>query len=326
MKDQVVTKKILNWYDLNKRSLPWRRDLSSVKRQYYTLVSEFMLQQTQVTTVIPYFNKFIKNVPNLKILAKINNKKLIKLWEGLGYYSRVRNLKKTAQLIVKNYNGKLPSNFEDLLSLPGIGNYTASAISAIAFNKPYIPLDGNIERVLKRYLYLKKEKDIQKDNLIKKKSIFGSSLRSSDYAQALMELGALVCKPINPLCNQCPISKKCKSLEKKDFELTKNNKKNIDKYFLLKVYKKDQRYLLIKNTKFNFLKNLSIFPMEELSKPKNFNENLNFKMSNMNMNIKIEYLKNSKKFQSPHWVDEKKLDNYMLPSFTKKIVKYLEKN
>ena len=326
MKEQIVTKKILNWYDLNKRSLPWRKDVSLVKRQYYTLVSEFMLQQTQVTTVIPYFNKFIKNVPNLKILAKVNNKKLIKLWEGLGYYSRVRNLKKTAQLIIKKYDGKLPGNFEDLLSLPGIGNYTASAISAIAFNKPYIPLDGNIERVLKRYLYLKKEKDIQKDNLIEKKSIFGSSLRSSDYAQALMELGALICKPSNPLCNQCPISKKCKSLKKMDFELTKNNKKNVDKYFLLKVYKKDQRYLLIKNTKFNFLKNLTIFPMEEMSKPENFNENLNFKMSNMNMNIKIEYLKNGKKFQSPRWVDENKLDNYMLPSFTKKIVKYLEKN
>ena len=298
MKDQVVTKKILNWYDLNKRSLPWRKDVSLVKRQYYTLVSEFMLQQTQVTTVIPYFNKFIKNVPNLKILAKVNNKKLIKLWEGLGYYSRVRNLKKTAQLIIKKYDGKLPGNFEDLLSLPGIGNYTASAISAIAFNKPYIPLDGNIERVLKRYLYLKKEKDIQKDNLIEKKSIFGSSLRSGDYAQALMELGALICKPSNPLCNQCPISKKCKSLKKMDFELTKNNKKNVDKYFLLKVYKKDQRYLLIKNTKFNFLKNLTIFPMEEMSKPENFNENLNFKMSNMNMNIKIEYLKNGKKFNN----------------------------
>ena len=326
MKDQFVTNKILKWYDFNKRSLPWRKDVSSVKRQYYTLVSEFMLQQTQVATVIPYFNTFIKNIPSLKILAKVNNKKLFKLWEGLGYYSRVRNLKKTAQIIIKIYNGKLPNNFEDLISLPGIGNYTASAILAIAFNKPYIPLDGNIERVLKRYLYLKKERDIQKDNLIKKKSIFGTSSRSSDYAQALMELGALICKPINPLCNQCPISKKCKSLLKRDFNLTKNNKKNIDKYFLLKVYKKDKRYLLIKNTKFNFLKNLTIFPMDELSKPKNFNETLNFKMSNMNMNIKIIYFKDSKKFDSPHWVDKKKINNYMLPSFTKKIVKFLEKN
>jgi len=326
MRDQIVTKKILNWYDLNKRSLPWRKNVSLPKRQYYTLVSEFMLQQTQVATVIPYFNRFIKKIPDIKSLAKVQNKKLIKLWEGLGYYSRAKNLKKTAQAVVKNFKGKLPDNFEDLMSLPGIGNYTASAILAIAFNKPYIPLDGNIERVLKRYLYLKNEKDIQKNNLIKKKSIFGISSRPSDYAQALMELGALICKPNNPLCNQCPISNKCKSLRKKDFDLKKSVKKNIDKYFLLKVYKKDQKYLLIKNTKFNFLKNLTIFPMEELSKPKNFNKNLNFKMSNMNMNIKIQYLKNSSRFQSPFWINEKKLDNYILPSFTKKIVKYLERN
>ena len=326
MKDQLLTKKILNWYDLNKRSLPWRKDASLQKKLYYTLVSEFMLQQTQVVTVIPYFKRFIKDIPNLQTLAKVQNKKLIKLWEGLGYYSRARNLKKTAQVIIKTFEGKLPNNFEDLISLPGIGNYTASAILAIAFNKPYIPLDGNIERVLKRYLYLKKDNEIQKDNLTQKKIIFGNTLRSSDYAQALMELGALICKPSNPICNQCPIRKNCKSYKMKDFVLTKNIKKNRNKYFILKVYKKNQRYLLIKNTKFNFLKNLPIFPMEELSNPKNFDENLNFKMSNMNMNIKIRYLKNNQKFPSSYWVDKKKLDKYMLPSFTKKVVQYLEKN
>ena len=169
MKEQLVTKKILNWYYLNSRSLPWRKKVSFKKRQYNTLVSEFMLQQTQVVTVIPYFRQFIKDIPDIKSLANIQNKKLIKLWEGLGYYSRVRNLKKTAQIITKDFNGKLPDNFKDLVSLPGIGNYTASAILAIVFNKPYIPLDGNIERVLKRYLYLKKDKDIQKDSLQKKK-------------------------------------------------------------------------------------------------------------------------------------------------------------
>ena len=326
MKEQLVTKKILKWYDNNKRSLPWRKNVSLKKKQYFTLVSEFMLQQTQVVTVIPYFNRFIRKVPNLESLAKINDEKLIKLWEGLGYYSRAKNLKKTARNIIINFKGKLPSNFEDLVSLPGIGNYTASAILAIAFNKPYIPLDGNIERVLKRYLYLKKDKEIQKDNLIQKKSIFGISSRSSDYAQALMELGALICKPSNPSCNQCPIIKKCRSFKKKDFDLTRNIKKNIEKYFILKVYKKNQKYLLVKNTKFNFLKNLTIFPMKELSKPKYFKENLNFKMSNMKMNIEIQYLKDNKKFQSVYWVDEKKLNNYILPSFTKKIVKYLERN
>ena len=144
MKEQLVTKKILNWYDLNKRALPWRKNVSTQKRQYYTLVSEFMLQQTQVATVIPYFNRFIDYVPSLQSLAKVQNKKLIKLWEGLGYYSRVKNLKRTAQVVKKKFRGKLPDTFDDLISLPGIGNYTASAILAIAFNKPFITLDGNV--------------------------------------------------------------------------------------------------------------------------------------------------------------------------------------
>ena len=325
MKDQIITKKILNWYDLNKRTLPWRKNVSQSKKHYYTLVSEFMLQQTQVVTVIPYFNRFINKIPNLKKLSKIPDRELIKLWEGLGYYSRVRNLKKTAKIIISKYHGEIPNNYEDLISLPGIGNYTANAILAIAFNKSCIPLDGNIERVLKRYLYLRKDKEIQKDNLIEKKSIFGISSRASDYAQALMELGAMICKPKNPECSKCPISKNCKSYKKKDFDLAKITKKNKEKYFILKVYKKNQKYLLVKNTRFNFLKNLAIFPMEELSNPKNFNENLNFKMSNMNMNIKIEYLKNAKRFPSSYWFDKRKLDNYMLPTFTKKVVKYLEK-
>ena len=133
MKEKIITKKILKWYDLNKRSLPWRKKLSLEKKQYYTLISEFMLQQTQVSTVIPFFNRFIKSLPSLNSLAKVNEKKLIKLWEGLGYYSRARNLKKTAQVVIKDFDGKLPNNFEDLLKLPGIGNYTANAILAIAY-------------------------------------------------------------------------------------------------------------------------------------------------------------------------------------------------
>jgi len=324
MKELIITNKILNWYDIHKRTLPWRKKISLNKKQYYTLVSEFMLQQTQVATVIPYFNRFIKYIPNLKVLAQYDDQKLIKLWEGLGYYSRVKNLKKTAQIIIKDFNKSLPDNLLDLKSLPGIGDYTASAIMAIAFNKPIIPLDGNIERVLKRYLYLKNENQIHKDNLIKQKKIFGTSLRSSDYAQALMELGALICKPINPYCERCPISGRCKSFKKKDFVLTKFKKDNKEKYYLLKVYKKDKKYLLVKNKNFNFLKNLDIFPMQEIIKPKNFNHNLNFKMSNMNMNIKIQTNKVNKLMPFSYWIDPKKLKKYTLPTFTKKIVSYLE--
>jgi A/G-specific adenine glycosylase len=324
MKELIITNKVLNWYDIHKRSLPWRKKTSSKKKQYYTLVSEFMLQQTQVATVIPYFNRFIKDIPNLESLAKFDNQKLIKLWEGLGYYSRVKNLKKTAQIVIKDFNQNLPNNFLDLKSLPGIGDYTASAILAIAFNKSTIPLDGNIERVLKRYLYLKNENEIEKENLINKKKIFGTSSRASDYAQALMELGALICKPVNPYCEKCPITKKCKSFIKKDFAVSKFKKNNKEKYFLLKVYKKDNKYLLVKNKNFNFLKNFNIFPMQELIKPKNFEQNLNFKMSNMNMNIKIQNDKIIKPIPFSYWVDPKKLKNYTLPTFTKKIVTYLE--
>ena len=326
MKKDILSKKILYWYDNNKRNLPWRTHHSKKQKQYFILVSEFMLQQTQVKTVIPYFKNFIRIIPNLKKLAKVSDKKLMKCWQGLGYYSRARSLKKTSQIIIKKHKGDIPNNFDDLKALPGVGNYTASAILAIAFNQPYIPLDGNIERVLKRYLYLKKESEIKKDKLDQKKSIFGTCKRSSDYAQALMEIGALICKPTKPLCNQCPIQKKCMSFKKQDFELTKKNKKNINKYFILKVYKRDKRYLVIKNTKFNFLKNLNIFPMEEVTKTKKFNENLNFKISNMNMSIKIKYLKNYKDFPFSNWIDQKKLDNYILPTFTKKIVRYLQNN
>ncbi len=324
MNNRIIANKILNWYDINKRKLPWRKRVSKKKKQYYTLVSEFMLQQTQVSTVIPYFRKFIKNIPDIETLATFDDQKLVKFWEGLGYYSRVRNLKKTAQVVIKDFNRNIPSNFSDLKSLPGIGDYTASAISAIAFNKPYIPLDGNIERVLKRYLYLKKEHQITKENLQIEKKIFGFTTRSSDYAQALMELGALICKPNNPNCDQCPISSKCISMKKKDFALNKIKKKNKDKYYLLKVFKKNQKYLLIKNTEFNFLKNFDIFPMQEIIEPKNFNKDLNIKLSNINMNIKIEYNNPAKSLTTPNWIDPKNLNNYTLPTFTKKIVNYLE--
>ena len=144
MKEQLLTKKIIKWYDLNKRLLPWRKNVSPLKRQYYTLVSEFMLQQTQVVTVIPYFNRFLNKIPNLKKLSTIHDRELIKLWEGLGYYSRVRNLKKTAKIIISKYSGKIPNNYDDLISLPGIGTYTANASLAIAFHKSSIPLDGDI--------------------------------------------------------------------------------------------------------------------------------------------------------------------------------------
>jgi len=325
MNNLILTKKILNWYDNNKRILPWRKKCSQKKREYFTLVSEFMLQQTQVTTVIPYFNNFIADIPNLNSLARINEKKLLKHWEGLGYYLRAKNLKKTAKIVVSKYKTKLPNTLDELKKLPGIGEYTARAILAIAFNKPYIPMDGNIERVIKRLLNLKSETEISKENLIKKKKILGTSDRPGDYAQALMELGALICKPKKPLCEKCPLTKNCKSYKKQDFEIAVKSKKKIDKFFIVKIFTKGTKILLIKNTKFNFLKNLKIFPMVEISKPKSLKKSLNFKMSNMNMNINIKAMKRTGNIANSSWIEQAKFNSYTLPTFTKKIFSSLGK-
>ena len=268
MNSENISKKILHWYDNNKRFLPWRKKVSQKQKEYFTLVSEFMLQQTQVKTVIPYFINFTDKIPNLISLSKVNDNLLMRCWEGLGYYSRARNLKKTAIKIVKDYKGKLPNTIDELKLLPGIGDYTSRAIMAIAFNKKIIPLDGNVERILKRVFYLRKENEITKDYLNSKKYFFGTSNRSSDYAQAIMEIGALVCKPINPLCPKCPISRNCISFRKKDFEIKSKNKFNKIKYFEAKIYKKNNKYLLIKNNKFKFLKNMPIFPMNEVKEKK----------------------------------------------------------
>jgi len=322
MKNQNIPKNILHWYDNNKRVLPWRKQVSKKQTQYFTLVSEFMLQQTQVKTVIPYFNNFVNKIPNLKKLSIVSEPKLMKCWEGLGYYSRARNLKKTAKKVISEFNGDLPSTIAELKTLPGIGDYTSRAIMAIAFNKPIIPLDGNVERVLKRIFYLRNENEISKDNIINKKSFFGKSNRSSDYAQAIMEIGALICKPTNPSCFECPISKNCKSYKKNDFEIKSKNKFNKIKYFEADIYQNQNKYLLIKNCKFKFLKNLLIFPMKEVKKNK-FNTSMNkkiiIKMSNMDMKIVLNKKNKLIKIRNSYLLDKKNVKSQILPSFTKKI-------
>ena len=253
----------------------------------------------------------------------------MKCWEGLGYYSRARNLKKTAKKIIKEFNGNLPDKIDKLKSLPGIGDYTSAAIMAIAFNKQLIPLDGNVERILKRIFYLKTEKEISKDNLHLKKSFFGKSNRSSDYAQAIMEIGALICKPTNPLCHECLLIKNCKAYKKKDFDIKSKNKFNKVKYFEARIYKNDDKYLLVKNNEFNFLRNLLIFPMKEVKKNEfqTSNDNkLNIKMSNMDMKIILNRNNINKKIKGDFMVDKKNINKIILPSFTKKIFRNLSKH
>ena len=328
MNGKNISKKIIYWYDNNKRFLPWRKKVSKKNREYYTLVSEFMLQQTQVKTVIPYFVNFIKKIPNINSLAKVNNEKLMKYWEGLGYYSRARNLKKTAIKILKEYNGRLPGTVEELKTLPGIGDYTSRAIMAIAFNKKIIPLDGNVERILKRVFYLKTEDEISKECLNNKIHFFGTSNRASDYAQAIMEVGALVCKPNNPLCVKCPISLNCISFKKNDFMVKTKNKFNKTKYFEAKIYQNNNKYLLVKNNKFNFLKNMPIFPMNEVEEKKykySNSKKINIKLSNMDMKIILNKIDKLPNIKNKILLSRAHTKSIILPSFTKKIFSSVSK-
>ena len=147
-----LTKKILSWYDNNKRSLPWRVGKSSSKKLYYRLLSEFMLQQTQVKTVIPYFKNFTKKFKTLKSLSKSKELEILKLWEGLGYYRRAKNLLASAKILVKEHNSKLPKTLEEVKKLPGVGEYTANALLGLVYNQPRIAIDGNVKRIFARNL------------------------------------------------------------------------------------------------------------------------------------------------------------------------------
>lgn len=210
---------ILKWYQENKRDLPWRKDSDP----YKIWISEIMLQQTQVKTVIPYYTRFLDHFPTIETLSNAQIDDVLSLWSGLGYYKRARQLKETAEIIVKNYIGKFPSEQKELLSLPGIGPYTAGAILSISFNKNYPVLDGNVKRVLTRFFLIEdniqlKSTEKQLWELVKELLPEG---RASDFNQGIMELGALVCTPQynSTICNPCPVKLECKAkaLNKADF-------------------------------------------------------------------------------------------------------------
>lgn len=220
-----VTEKLMKWYEDNKRDLPWRKN----KNPYYIWISEIMLQQTRVEAVKPYFYRFIEELPTIKSLANASDDQLHKLWQGLGYYNRVKNMKRCANICAIQYNGNLPSNYDELLTLPGIGPYTAGAIASIAFNQKVCAIDGNVLRVFARILCL--DDDISKQSTKKKFDTLIQEYLPDEgcdiFNQAVMELGALICIPNGaPLCNICPIQTQCKAyqLGKQSQLPVKNNK------------------------------------------------------------------------------------------------------
>ena len=238
---QTEGKVLLDWYYQNKRDLPWRKS----KNPYYVWISEIMLQQTRVEAVKGYYMRFLEKLPKLEDLAKVNEDELLKLWEGLGYYSRARNLKKCAVKIMEEYDGKFPEKYKELLCLPGIGEYTAGAIASICFNEKVPAVDGNAIRVVMRLTNDEREIGGQKI----KNEIFQKLQKlmpedSGSFNQALMDLGATICIPnTEPRCNQCPLAEFC--LANKEYtakNIPRKSKKNA---------KKTEEYTDRKSTRLN---------------------------------------------------------------------------
>ena len=261
---------ILNWYMVNKRDLPWR----NTNDPYSVWLSEIILQQTRITQGLPYYLKFINKYPTINSLARANENDILILWQGLGYYSRARNLLKTAKFIVDECNGKFPSTYTELIKLKGIGEYTASAISSICFNERRAVLDGNVYRVISRFYGI----DVPVNNHFGKKFYMDYAQKLApkkscgDYNQGIMDFGSLICKPKSPLCHKCILGKDCIASKMKNINyFPVKLKKNAPKitHFNYLVLLDSDHMIWMNKIKNGIWKNLFQFPMIESKKELN---------------------------------------------------------
>lgn len=253
---------LLQWFDQNRRSLPWR----NTGNWYHVFLSEFLLQQTQVAQALPYFTKLLRQYPDIEHLAAASEDELLKNWAGLGYYNRARNLHKAARIIVKDFNGQFPQEFQQALSLPGIGPYTAAAVLSIAFQLPYAVVDGNVMRVLTRLFGI--ADDIRLPATQKHIRQLAQSLlppnRPGAFNEALMELGALVCLPNAPQCTQCPLQNRCRAFKENrlteiPFKSPARSKKRLYHFVLLLIC--DGRILTVQRPRKGLLAGMWEFPV-----------------------------------------------------------------
>ena len=322
--DKTLPKKILAWYDNSKRKLPWRVGKKSPKKLYYRLLSEFMLQQTQVKTVIPYFNKFTKKLKTIKALSKSNEREILKMWEGLGYYRRARNLLACSKILVQNYKSRLPRSIIEIKKLPGIGDYTANALLGLVYNEPRIAVDGNVRRVFSRNLNIEENK-INFDEFIKKnKKKFFITKRNDDFVEALMEFGALICKPKDPNCLTCCLNKTCKYFKSsKKIKNIKNKMIKSKNYDIFCYINTKKQIALTKNNQISFLKDFNIPEIKETNNVSNnqnwiFLKNYKNSISNLKLNINLYYKFSKKIPRTFNWYSLKENKEF-IPSFTKRI-------
>ncbi|AUC82726.1 A/G-specific adenine glycosylase [Lacinutrix sp. Bg11-31] len=332
-----ITKKLITWYSVNKRGLPWR----NTTNPYFIWLSEIILQQTQVAQGLPYYVAFTTKYPTVFDLANAQESQILKLWQGLGYYSRARNLHASAKYIVEELNGTFPNTHNEIIKLKGVGDYTASAIASICFNEKTAVVDGNVYRALSRIYGIStpintgkgfKEFKALAQELIDKK-------KPATFNQAIMEFGAIQCKPKNPDCSVCPFNNKCVALQKEsigDLPVKLKSLKVKKKYFnFIVMLSSDQKTILEKREGKGIWQNLYQFPLIETLKPseiteiekelKGFSilENKNFsvslyneddiihKLSHQHLFTKFWIVTTNKKF--PEGVSVDKITNFPVP-------------
>jgi A/G-specific adenine glycosylase len=258
-----IQQSILIWFKKNKRRLPWRQN----RNWYKVWISEIMLQQTQVEQVINYYNNFITKFPTVHDLANADLQDVLKVWEGLGYYSRARNLYKAAKIIAYQYNGEFPKTKIEIIKLPGIGEYTANAILSLVYNQSYSVVDGNVIRVISRLFGI--SDNVRLSTTLKKiKSMTDKLLPANDSAnfnEAMMELGALICLPKNPFCQKCPVMSSCLALENNLINIIPFKNKKAAKpsiTVIIQIYKQSSKYYIVKRKDHGLLGGFWEFPIK----------------------------------------------------------------
>jgi A/G-specific adenine glycosylase len=333
---------LLDWFAKHQRIMPWRAPAGKTPDPYHVWLSEIMLQQTTVVTVGPYFIKFINKWPTIKALAKAKLDDVLTAWAGLGYYARARNLHKCAQAIVEQYGGKFPSKQEALLELPGIGPYTAAAISSIAFNQPAVAVDGNVERVVSRFFAIEEPLPASKETLrAHAAQLAEGNTHPGDFTQAFMELGATICTPRNPKCGSCPWQKACKARSKNIAEelprkiLKAKNPVRYGKVFW--IQKKSGEFLIEKRAGKGLYEGMFQLPTTEWTEKAKvtlhvYDKQIHFKpldatvrhtFTHFDLVLEIWSAQPGKKFKASagKFVSVAEIEAYALPSLMKKVMK-----
>lgn len=336
--------KLLQWFDEHQRAMPWRAHKKNKVEPWQTWVSEVMLQQTTVATVTPRYLEFMEKWPNFRALSQASEDDILHFWQGLGYYSRARNLYKGIQYIQKEYDGRLPENFDALKKIPGLGDYTAGAIASIAFNQKAAAIDGNVARLFARFWLMEETGEKLKQKQRKQLYPYIPD-RAGDFTQALIELGALICRPNRPKCDDCPIAVDCKAFnlgKVADYPIKLPKKaKEIRYAYFYRIKNSQGEILFFKRPEQGLLASMYVLPsnnwyndntsaIDERLKNNDIHKEFCYEYTHIFTHIELRAnvydvtIKELEAWNDVYWVSRENLKQIALPTVIKKALKDFE--